>query len=80
VQTSAYHPSSNGIVERLHKILHDGLYHYIDLSRTNLDNVVPFFLMAYRGMPYCSTGYSPYYLLHGREIKMPTEDDLTAKL
>jgi hypothetical protein len=36
--------------------------------------------MAYRGMPNCSTGYSPYYLLHGLEMKMPTEDDLMAKL
>jgi transposase InsO family protein len=80
VQTSAYHPSSNGIVERFHKTLHDGLSHYIDSSGTNWDNVVPFFLMAHRGTPSCSTGYSPYYLLHGREMKIPTEDDLTAKL
>ena len=34
--------------------------------------------MAYRATPV--TGYSPYYLLHGREITLPNSDNLKAKI
>jgi hypothetical protein len=36
--------------------------------------------MAYRATPHGSTGYSSYYLLHGREIILPTVQDVKAKL
>jgi hypothetical protein len=67
-------------MERFHKTLHDGLSHYIDSAGTNWDNVIPFFLMAYRATPNCTTAYSQFYLLHGREMNLPTEDDLRVKL
>jgi len=31
--------------------------------------------MAYRAMPHCTTKYSPYYLVFGREMRLPIEDD-----
>jgi hypothetical protein len=37
------------------------------MPHTNWDVVTPFFLMAYRAIPNTTTGYSPYYLLHGSE-------------
>ena len=36
--------------------------------------------MAYRATPNTTTGYSPFYLLHGREMTLPSSDDLKAKL
>jgi hypothetical protein len=80
VRTSAYHAMSNGMVERFHKVLHDWISHYIDSTGTNWDVVLPFFLMAYRETPYSMTGYSPFYLLHGREMVLPSEGDLKAKV
>jgi transposase InsO family protein len=80
VQTTPYHPISNGVIERFHRTLHDGLSHFIDSNGTNWDLVVPFFLMAYRATPHSTTKYSPFYLLHGREMNLPTQDDLEAKL
>jgi hypothetical protein len=71
---------SNGTVERFHRVLHDSMSHYIDSTGTNWDVVLPFFLMAYRATPHSTTKYSPFYLLHGREMKLPTADDLKAKL
>jgi transposase InsO family protein len=55
VQTSAYHAMSNGMVERNHKSLHDGMSHYVNATGTNWDTVVQFFLMAYRATPHGTT-------------------------
>jgi len=46
LNTSSYHPSSNGMVERWNRSLHSGLSHYIDAANTNWDHLVPFYLMA----------------------------------
>ena len=37
-------------------------------------------IRAYRGTPHGTSEYSPYYLLHGREMILPTSHDLRAKL
>jgi len=36
--------------------------------------------MAYQATPNTVTGYSPFYLLHGREMLLPSSDDLRAKI
>jgi len=36
--------------------------------------------MVYRATPNGTSGYSPYYLLHGREIILPNSQHLKAKL
>jgi hypothetical protein len=36
--------------------------------------------MAYRATPQTTTKYSPFYLIHGREINLPTMDKLKAKI
>jgi len=79
VRTSAYHAMSNDMVERFHRILHDSIAHYIDSTGTNWDVVLPFF-MTYRATPHSTTGYSPFYLPHGREMILPNEGDLKAKI
>jgi transposase InsO family protein len=80
INSSAYHPQANGQIERYHKTMNQGLSHYVNASGTNWDTLVPFYLMGYRATPHCSSGYSPYYLLHGREMILPTLQDLKAKL
>jgi transposase InsO family protein len=81
VDTSAYHAMSNGTVETFHKVLHDSMSHYVDSTGTNWDVVLPFFLMAYTATPHSTTKYSPFYVFTtGREMTLPTADDLKAKL
>jgi hypothetical protein len=54
VNTSAYHPQANGMIERYHcmieqyhKTMNQGLSHYANASGTNWDTLIPFYLMAY---------------------------------
>jgi hypothetical protein len=68
------------MVERFHRTLHTGLSHYINAANPNWDLLEPFFLMAYRATPNTTTKYSPFYLLRGREMSLPTSDDLKAKI
>ena len=78
--TTAYHPQANGKIERLHKTLAEGLSHYVNASGNNWDTLVPFFLMAFRNTPHGTSGFSPFYLLRGREMILPSLHNLKAKL
>jgi hypothetical protein len=60
--------------------MNEGLSHYVNSSGNNWDTLVPFYLMAYRSTPHSTSGYSPYFLLHGREMEIPTAQNLKAKL
>ena len=71
---------SNGLTERVHRVLHDSIAHYIDSSGTNWDLVVPFFLVAYRATPHSTTGYSPFFLMHVGEMVLPNEGNHKAKV
>jgi transposase InsO family protein len=80
LQTSSYHPSSNGTIERYHRSMNQGLSHYVNASGNNWDILIPFYLMAYRATPHGTTEHSPYFLLHVREMVLPTSQDLRAKM
>jgi transposase InsO family protein len=80
VNTTAYHPQANGVAERFHRTMNQALGFYVNAAGNDWDTVLPFFLMSYRAAPSTVTGYSPYYLLHGREMVMPNSHNLRAKL
>jgi len=80
LQTSSYHPQANGVCERINKLLIDMLSHFVRKDAKNWDEYVPYAIMAYRAMPHCSTKYSPYYIVFGRDMQPPIEDDLKPQL
>jgi hypothetical protein len=43
-------------------------------------HVLQFSIMAYHGTKHSTTGFTPLYLLHGREINLPSREHLSAKL
>ena len=67
VQTTAYHPQSNGVLERLHGTLNQILAKAID---KDLDWVsfLPMALFAIRQAVHRETGFSPAELVFGRSI------------
>ena len=65
--TTAYHPQTNGLTERVHRTLADMLSMYTNEWHTNWDDILPFVQFAYNTSVQEATGYSPFFLLHGRE-------------
>lgn len=61
------------MVERSHQTLSNHLSHFINKNQTDWDEWIDFALMAYRTTPHSVTGYSPYFLTHGREAKLPSK-------
>jgi hypothetical protein len=53
---------------------------YVNASGKKWDDLIIFYLMVYTGTPYSMSGYSPYYLLLGREMILPTSQELRVKL
>ena len=72
-RTTAYHPASDGLVERFNQTLEVQLSHYVDDTQRDWDTQLPAMLMAYRATPQTSTGYTPAYLLFGRELCLPND-------
>src|SRR5580765_8412949 len=47
IQTTAYHPESNGALERSHRTLAEYLRHYINEDQTDWDEWIPFAMFTY---------------------------------
>ncbi|UYV74125.1 K02A2.6-like [Cordylochernes scorpioides] len=66
-KTTSYHPQTNGQTERMNRTLTDMISMYIDEKHQNWDVILPFVTFAYNSSVQETTGYSPYFLIHGRE-------------
>ncbi|UYV76755.1 K02A2.6-like, partial [Cordylochernes scorpioides] len=69
LKTTAYHPQTNGLPERLNKTLIDMLSMYVDVEQKNWDEVLSFVTFAYNTAKQETTGFSPFFLVHGREAE-----------
>ena len=65
VNTTAYHPQTDGLVERFNHTLTDMLAKTVEKGRRDWDNRLPYVLFAYRASPQESSRESPFFLLHG---------------
>ncbi|GFS41813.1 transposon Ty3-I Gag-Pol polyprotein [Trichonephila inaurata madagascariensis] len=73
-KTTGYHPQTNGLTERYNKTLADMLSMYVDVEQTNWDEILPFVTFAYNTAKQETMGYTPFYLLHGREAETPLDN------
>lgn len=73
LQTTAYHRETKGFVERSHQTIMAGLSQTIDENQRNWSVWLPYVMVVYRAIPHSTTKYSPYYLLHGREMRLLTD-------
>lgn len=73
LRTTAYKPSTNGVVERFHRTLNSMLGKMVSDSQRDWDDQLPLVMAAYRASPHSSTGFSPNRLFLGRENRMPLD-------
>ena len=71
IRTSPYHPQANGTVERFHGTLKAMLKKVIRNHPSAWHRYLPALLFACREVPSKSTGFSPFHLLFGREVRGP---------
>jgi transposase InsO family protein len=77
INSTAFNPQMQGKVEKFHLGLNQTMSHYVNKYGNDWDEFVSYALMAHRAIPHSTTRYSPFYLLHGRQMRLPMEDDLT---
>ena len=76
LHTTAYHPQTDGLVERFNGTLAEGLSMYVSTHQKDWDKHLPLILFAYRVSLNATTGESPFYLLYGREPRLPIDATL----
>lgn len=76
INTSGYHPQSDGLVEKFNSTL-ISLLSKVAKSGKDWDRHLPFVLFAYRASVQESTRESPFYLLYGRDARLPSESVLS---
>ncbi|KAK8771367.1 hypothetical protein V5799_025390 [Amblyomma americanum] len=65
-RTTAYHPQTNGLTERLNKTLADMLSMYVDVEHKTWDAVLPYVTSAYNTAVQETTQITPFKLVYGR--------------
>lgn len=71
LQTSGYHPETNGALERSHKTLKEYLRNYINKNLDDWNNYIPYALFMLNSTPSTSTGFTPFELMHGFKANLP---------
>lgn len=72
--TRAYHPQSNGLDERFNQTFKTSL---VDENQINWDELIEDVLFAYKTSRQASTKYTPFFLMRGREARLPSDIHLS---
>ncbi len=73
-QTTSFHPACNGQSERMMTNILNSLAKLLEDKHDVWDKYIPFVQYSYNITPSLdSTGYSPYFLNHGRYPRMPID-------
>ena len=68
-RTSFYRPETNSVAERFHATLNSMMGRMVSEHQKEWDLLLPNVMAAYRAREHQSTGYSPNYLMFGREVR-----------
>lgn len=78
LNTTAYHPQCDGLVERFNRTLKAMLRKHSSRFGNEWDRHLYGVLWAYRNTPHESTGEKPSFLLFGWDLRSPVEAELLA--
>ena len=71
--TVPYNPKSDGLVERANRTVIQMLTTLVNEARNDLDDLLPFVMMAYRSSVHESTKCTPNLLLLNHETNLPID-------
>lgn len=71
--STPYNPQSNGMAEQFNRTLEAMLSSCVNQNHTDWDKQLPYLMMAYRSAEHDTTGFSPNYLMLGREATTPLD-------
>ena len=80
VNTTAYHPQTNGLVEWFNRTLTEMLSKKVQKGGKDWDQQLPYLLFAYRASLQESIGESPFFLLYGCTPGIPTDAALQSPI
>ena len=72
-RTTALHPQSDGMVERMNRTINRYLSKVVSNHQRDWDRHLHLFLMAYRSSVHETTGQTPANILFGRELRLPCD-------
>ena len=78
--TTAYHPQTDGLVERFNRTLLDMLAKTVEKNGRDWDVHLPYVLFGYCASLQENTRESPFFLLYGRDPRLPTDAALCAPI
>ena len=71
LKSTPYHPESQGSIERFHQTMKNMFRAYIHEYPDSWDKGIQFVLFAIRDTPNESTGFSPFELVYGHDVRGP---------
>ena len=72
-RTTPYHPQSDGLIERFNRTLLNLLSTWMSTLSNNWDDSLKELCMAYNTSVQSTTGYTPFFLMFGREAHLPID-------
>ena len=73
--STAFHPQTDGQTERQNQTLEQYLRTYCTEREEQWIHELPTAQFAYNNSVHATTGYSPFYICHGRNARIPTEHE-----
>lgn len=71
-KTTAFHPQSNGSLERSHHVLTEYLKQYV--RKNNWDTLLPYAMFSYNTSVYEGTSFTPHELVFEKLARVPSAD------
>ncbi|CAB4404528.1 unnamed protein product [Rhizophagus irregularis] len=71
--STSYHPQTNGLIERFNRTLSESLAKLSTDHIDNWDSYIAPILFAYYTTKHSTTKIAPFFLLYGRNAKLPTD-------